>query len=212
MWIHSRKREVTSRAERAARALELRQAGLLQRQIAGEMQISVNYVSDLLVDPTGDKARARKDRYRLPCPQCGRPMDGSGGHANSPKLCTNCMHARQYDERRWNRDAIVQALRAFRDTFGRTPTPVDANPSPSQLKRFSQERRAEIERSAGFGLPSRDTVAREFGSWSAGIKAAGLPPAPLGTRSHRKPHNTRQRAVLARLAQGPASASELKTT
>lgn len=66
------------RAKRYEQASALREAGLLLREIAAEMDISVSYVSDLLVDPAGGKARQRKRRYARPCRRCGATINPNG--------------------------------------------------------------------------------------------------------------------------------------
>ncbi len=65
--------------------------GLLQREIVDVTGLSRAYVSELLIDPTGEGARERKERYRRPCPNCGRLMEGSDGRGvKAPKVCRVC--------------------------------------------------------------------------------------------------------------------------
>jgi hypothetical protein len=70
--------------------------------------------------------------------------------------------------RRWEAQSIIQALRALADTLGRAPT------------------YAELERSDRARYPSPQTVAKHFGSWQAGLSAAGLAPAGRAARWDRQ--------------------------
>jgi len=78
---------------RRARLAELcaiyKRCGRTQKETAAILGISRSYVSELLLDPTGALAKARKDSYRQPCPECGTLMDGSNGR-KGPRLCQGC--------------------------------------------------------------------------------------------------------------------------
>jgi hypothetical protein len=70
---------MTARLERAARARELRAAGCDYKTIAAELGVSRSYAGELVTDPDGSQARARKASYSRPCPECGKPMYGGDG-------------------------------------------------------------------------------------------------------------------------------------
>lgn len=79
----------------AARAREIRDGGALIQDIAAELGVSRSYASELLHDPDGSRARARKDSYAGVCEDCGGPTSGCNGRANAPRLCGVCAAARQ---------------------------------------------------------------------------------------------------------------------
>jgi Homing endonuclease associated repeat len=64
----------------------------------------------------------------------------------------------------WTRERIIRALQADARRRGRPPTQVEWHQATSSRH----------------GRPTAKTVAATFGSWSAGIAAAGLEPRPLG--------------------------------
>jgi site-specific DNA-cytosine methylase len=101
---------------------------------------------------------------------------------------------RRHTGRHWTPERITTAFQEFYNVMGRTPTVDDVDwTSPSRRIRMSPRRIEEAERAARLGLrlPGRGLVAREFGSWSEGIAAAGLTLAPrTAARIHRTPHAT----------------------
>lgn len=182
------------RGDRAAAhrvAVGLRASGFSIRQIAEATGWSRTYVRDLFYDPTGAKARARKDSYRGRCEECGGPTDGSEGRAKAPKICARCIAIRQHEERQWTRETIAEALRVAARVLGRTPVSQDTIRAPSLRVKLSPERVAECERVDQLRdrglliLPPYNTVRREFGSWAAACDAAGLPQPPTGGAAHR---------------------------
>ena len=62
---------------------------------------------------------------------------------------------------RWTRENVIAALRAHHAAAGHSP-------SASSWARAADDH------------PTKETVRLLFGTWSAGLAAAGLPPAPLG--------------------------------
>lgn len=153
------------RVERAAQAAELRAQGLLYREIAARLGVSVSYAQDLVNDPDGSKVRARKDSYRGRCADCGRPTDGSWGRGpQASKRCVRCAGARQ---RIWTRDRIIDALRDFADERGRAPTAGELGAGSNCTDRVAW-------------LPRWQTVRKVFGSYPAACEAAGLPRPRVG--------------------------------
>lgn len=191
------------RAERAAEAAELRAQGLLYREIAERMGISVSYAQDLVNDPDGSALRARKDTYRGTCKDCGAPTDGSNGRVGAPVRCIEC----------WARDAhetsvawLVAEIRHWADLYGRPPSAVDWNIATMRRRnlrydrgddvggRFSDVRIAEAERRhrEDGPWPAQKTVTHTFGSWNAAIEAAGFEPlVPGGRRDPEEWHRRR---------------------
>ncbi len=65
---------------------------------------------------------------------------------------------------KWDREQVIDALQRMAGELGRAPTKEECDESPD-------------------GYPSASTVKRRFGSFTAGVRAAGLEPiGPHGTR------------------------------
>lgn len=204
----------------AEKAEEMRAAGALIREIAEALGIGRSYASDLLHDPDGKLARARKEGYAVPCPDCGAPMSGSNGRNNSPGVCADCAVARQSAERYWTRETILEAFHAFAERFGRPPAAADySGLAPSLAVRLSDERLAEIAavKASGLRLAAPWVVARECGSWAAALTDAGLPTSTGGGNTHRgrravdreSHYSPRMEWLLDRLADQPRTVNEL---
>jgi hypothetical protein len=79
-----------------------------------------------LYDPTGDKARAVKARYRGVCRGCGAPTAPWNGYVArhiSYAYCKSC-HPGSI-ERRWTRECVLEAMRAWHARYGRLPSSYD---------------------------------------------------------------------------------------
>jgi hypothetical protein len=148
---------VSRRAELAARACALRALGLRLAEVADLLGVSPTYASDLVRDPDGSQARARKRRNGGSCCDCGGPTDGSNGRAKAPSRCAGCARRHRLEHAVWSRERVIAALLAFAHEHGRAP-------SASEAGRAS-------------GLPSHGVVMRRFGSWRGALEAAGLSPS-----------------------------------
>lgn len=158
---------MTTRAEREAKARELRSEGLLFREIAEVMGVAASTVDAWINDPGGSKLRSRKDGYRGECDTCGGPTDGSNGPGRASVRCITC--------RMWTPEAILEALRAWGDDHGGIP--------PREI-----DARVGME---GHGrLPYETTVRKLFGSWNAGLLAAGYE----GLHQDKRPETTQAMA------------------
>lgn len=183
------------RAAATALVARLRDAGLLQREISALTGYSRSYVSALVSDPDGSKARARKRSYAGTCATCGAPTDGSNGRAAAPTICARCKAISQHDERRWTRETICAALRRFVEVVGRPPVAEDLHCDPTQHARFSPTRQAEIgeiarlRASGALDVPAYTTIRTVFGSIVAARRAAGIDEVPRGAQAHREPRN-----------------------
>jgi hypothetical protein len=175
-----------TRAQKVSVVRTLRAEGLTHDQIARRLGVSRRTVGSLLADPDGSKQRARRDCYRRPCPECGRPMDGSGGYASSPSLCAACTRARQHESRYWTRERVVDAIRRFAARHGRPPTTTEwrrTNPAEG-YPAFSSI----------YGAPSANGYRAPFATWNDAIRAAGFEP----NRTGRRPDDwSRERIVVA---------------
>ncbi len=156
----------TTRAERAEAVLRLRSRGLTQVRISDELRLSRSYVSAIVADPTGEKERRRRERYRRPCPKCGTLMTGCNGHGSSaPKLCATCAAANAPKE--WTREKIIAAIQRWANEHGRPPTSTD-------WRRVSSDSY----------WPNAGTVVQTLG-WANAVEAAGFPRPHTGLRPER---------------------------
>lgn len=107
----------------------------------------------------------RKRQYSPPCVDCGHLLSGSDGRGpNAPVRCRACNAARQRrDSERW----ILESFREWAQMFGRPPTAPEWNASAEH---------------GGRPWPSATNVINHFGSWSAGLRAAGFEPRPVGVK------------------------------
>lgn len=173
----------------AAKAQALAADGYLQREIADILGVSRSYASSLAsADPLGEKARTRKDSYRGVCEDCGAPTDGSYGPNNRPAVCDACSHARQKADKRWTRDAVIDAVRRFAAQHGRPP-------------RSEEWIRADQKN----GYPPRSAVYRAkrhssspFAKWADAIEEAGFPRPLIGHYKRRPKTARRQTRVRGR--------------
>jgi hypothetical protein len=168
--------------------MALRGAGWTALQIAHELEISRSYASELYLDPTGERARARKARYAGTCQECGSPTYGGDGRAAAPKMCERCTVVHQHEQRYWTRERVIESFQEFHRLFGRSPAALDTSmgATPSARAKVSAERNAEGDRiRAVFKLPLPLTVTRELGSWNRALEAAGLPLNGTGAPTHR---------------------------
>jgi transcriptional regulator with XRE-family HTH domain len=143
-----------TRAENVKKAQDLRAQGLLVREIAERMGVKRSTAQSWLSDPDRSKALRRRARYSQPCIDCGAPTDGSGGFAQRRTRCSACSDRYRHDQRHWTPDQIVAVLQQWAEELG-------APPSATLALR-------------GGALVPCAVVQREFGSWSNGLRAAGL--------------------------------------
>jgi len=121
----SRDRE-TARIRRQ-RALELRSQGLLVREIAAALGVAKSTANQYVADPDGAKLKARKQRYRGRCADCGASTDGSDGPGRAAKRCAKCVAIEhQHETRQWTPERIVTELQAWARQLGRAPTALEA--------------------------------------------------------------------------------------
>ena len=159
----------------------LRADGMLQVEVASELGISKSYVSELERDPTGEAGRARKDSYAAPCVECGAPTSGSEGRKKRP-LCIPCGNVEAAKVLTvWTREAIISAIQWWNVMYGRPPAMHDFNPRAcrTELRDETRAERAERHIREGY-IPWVTTVVTAFGTWNAGIEAAGFSPRQSG--------------------------------
>lgn len=170
------------RAERHAQVVALKESGMTFNQIAAHLGIARSTATSAYYDPTGDQERARKASYSRPCIDCGTPLNGSWGNSpRAPKRCAACAAPLAAETRRvWTADNVVERIREWADRYGDAPAMADWSPHIARHQLHDEDRARRCEDAIGC-WPSPDSVIRIFGSWNAGLEAAGFTPrAPHG--------------------------------
>src|SRR5437763_72138 len=112
---------VLERRRAVALARHFRESeGLSIAQIAGRLGRSPATIKAYFYDPTGEKARAVKARYVGVCRGCGAYTQPRNGKGDAYAYCKHC-HPGAI-ERRWTREAVLAAMRKWRDRYGRLPS------------------------------------------------------------------------------------------
>ena len=129
---------VTERRRAAQLARHYRdQEGLSIAEIARRLGRAEATIKAYLYDPTGDKARAVKARYRGVCRGCGAPTAPRNGKGDAYAYCKRCHPGTIAPQ--WTRERVREAMRAWRaatalrrrPTTGRAPTHGGAAPRRS---------------------------------------------------------------------------------
>ena len=119
--------------------------------------------------------RCRKTQYSRPCVDCGTLLNGSDGRGpNASQRCPTCAirHAKETGLRKvWTRDRLLAAIQAWAECYGGPPAICDWDPTRARENLHDTAREA---RYFAGDWPHAHTVIREFGSWSAGLEAAGF--------------------------------------
>jgi hypothetical protein len=158
------------------RVLERRRAVALARhfreaedlsiaQIAGRLGRSPATVKAYFYDPTGEKARRVKARYRGVCRGCGAYTQARNGKGDAYAYCKAC-HPGAI-ERRWTRERVLDAMLQWRSRYGRLPSSYD-------WSRTHADRRGgePVARLVAGDWPSASAVIGVYGSWTAARTAA----------------------------------------
>lgn len=138
--------------------------------------------------------RERKRSYGGVCEDCGAPTDGSNGREKAPRHCYRCApkHAMV-----WTPERVIAALQLYYATYGECSTAMFGAGSPH---RHPPERLAEFRRRFEAGsYPQVNTVQARFGSWNAGLEAAGIPIAsgPYANQGRAMAADTGERRLCA---------------
>jgi AcrR family transcriptional regulator len=154
----------TDRAQERRRAVALafhyREAEELSiAEIARRLGRSPATVKGYFYDPTGEKARAVKARYRGVCRGCGAPTSARNGKGDAYAYCKSC-HPGAI-EPRWTRERVRAAMRAWEQRYGRPPSSYD-------WSRTHAHRRggAALERLKHGDWPAPATVTELYDSWA----------------------------------------------
>ena len=157
---------VLERRRAVALARHFREAeGLSIRQIADRLGRSPATIKAYFYDPTGDKARAVKARYVGVCQGCGAYTQPRNGKGDAYAYCKAC-HPGAI-ERRWTRERVLDAMRAWRAQHGRLPSSYDW--SVTHARRRGGEA---LERLSHGDWPSPAVVTLVCGGWPRARAAA----------------------------------------
>jgi hypothetical protein len=138
--------------------------GLSIRQIADRLGRSPATIKAYFYDPTGDKARAVKARYQGVCRGCGAYTQARNGKGDAYAYCKACRPGAIV--RVWTRERVLEAMRDWRDRYGRLPSSYDWSATHA-------DRRGGVayQRLATGDWPSASVVTAAFGSWAAALEA-----------------------------------------
>lgn len=121
--------------------------------------------------------RCRKQTlYTGTCIDCGGPTGYSGTSVPRDR-CVPCagVHIRETGSKKvWPRPALIAAIQGWAEVYGEPPATPDWCPHHARLLK-DEERARRFEEGEG-AWPTFMTVVREFGTWNAGIAAAGFTP------------------------------------
>jgi len=167
-----------TRAELYALYAPLRNEGYTVAEIAARYGKARSSVHAILDDPDGSKQRARRRRYQGTCATCGARTDGSNGSAKAPRYCATCFPlspefaAQKAAQTYWTRELLIERIQEWAELYGEPPAIPDW--SPSQARCNHDEPRARRFEDARPHWPWFTSVVRVFGSWRAGLEAAGF--------------------------------------
>lgn len=164
-----------TRAEKVAEVRALRESGLLLREVAERLGLSISAVSDYIHDPDGSKARARKRRlYSRPCIDCGQEVRCQGLLEMSRRSgrCKDCdRRLIQSDPKaRLQRHGAHRFTKVYSDEFITAclrAAAVDGRLTGPMYEQW---------RAGRTGVPSRELIVARCG-WNNAVRAAGLQPA-----------------------------------
>jgi AraC-like DNA-binding protein len=152
---------VVERRRAVALARHYREAeGLSIVQIAGRLGRSPATIKAYFYDPTGEKARAVKARYQGVCRGCGAYTQPRNGKRDAYAYCKAC-HPGAI-QRRWTRDRVLDAMRAWQARYGRWPSSYDWSRTHARRRGGGT-----LERLREGDWPSPSVVTDVYGSWTA---------------------------------------------
>ena len=157
---------VTERSRAAQLARHYRdQEGLSIAEIARRLGRAEATIKAYLYDPTGDKARAVKARYRGACCGCGAPTAPRNGKGDAYAYCKRCHPGAIALQ--WTRERVREAMRAWRARYGAAPSSYDW--SRTHARRRGGEA---LKRLQAGEWPAPSTVIDLYTSWAAAIADA----------------------------------------
>jgi hypothetical protein len=166
------------------RVAERRRAVALARHYRDSQQLSIAEiarrlgrapatVTAYLYDPTGEKARAVKARYRGVCRSCGATTSPRNGKHDAHAYCYRCRPGAAAPQ--WTRERIRDALHRWAARYGRAPSSYDW--SRTHARRRDDEA---LQRLKAGDWPAPTTVTRLYGTWAHAVADAFAdPPQPV---------------------------------
>jgi hypothetical protein len=122
-------------------------------------------VKAYLYDPTGEKARAVKARYRGYCRTCGADTSPRNGKGDAYAYYRRCRPGAAASK--WTRERVGAAMRAWRDLYGHPPSSYDRS------RTHARRRGAEALRRLELGTwPAPATVESLYATWAAALTDA----------------------------------------
>lgn len=166
-----------TRAEAYAWVVALRADGWTYKRIAAELCVSRSYVHELIVDPAGDRARARKRRAGGVCEDCGAATSYGKPGEGPARRCGPCRKKLEKAACYWTDERCLDAAREWRRRFGDWPTAtewrrantIDGFRFPTFSSCYTPDPHAPSEH-----------YERPWRSWSAFLVAAGADPDDVG--------------------------------
>ena len=122
------------------------------------------------LDPTGEKARAVKARYRGRCRSCGAITSPRNGKHDAHVYCHRCRPGAAAPQ--WTRERVRDALRRWAERYGRAPSSYDWSRTHARRRGEQALRRLDLD-----DRPAPATVAKLYGSWSRALADAFADPA-----------------------------------
>jgi hypothetical protein len=157
---------VAERQRAVALARHYRDAeGLSIAQIAERLGRAPATVKGYFYDPSGEKARAVKARYVGVCRGCGAYTQPRNGKGDAYAYCKAC-HPGAI-ARRWSREGVLDAMREWRELYGRLPSSYDWSRTHARRRGGDALARLAVE-----AWPAASVVTDIFGSWAAARAAA----------------------------------------
>src|SRR5438552_15808605 len=99
------------------------QEGLSIAEIARRLGRAEATIKTYLYDPTGDKARTVKARYRGVCRGCRAPTAPRNGKGDAYAYCKRCHPGAIAPQ--WTRERVREAMRGWRARYGAAPSSYD---------------------------------------------------------------------------------------
>jgi hypothetical protein len=112
-----------------------------------------------LYDPTGEKARATKARYRGTCEVCGAPTSGADGKGRAARRCQRC---KPQSVPKWTHEKVRVAHRAWHERYGFVATVYDWSGTHARWRGGTA-----LERYEAGDWPSGPVIRRLYGSPAA---------------------------------------------
>lgn len=170
--------------DRVQFALELRAQGYGYKRIGRALGVSPSTVRRWVLPGAREAnllaSREAKRRRTGTCVDCGGVTRYNGHGRESSERCASCSRAKQMGERKWTREAVIDAIQRWAAEHGRPPSASDWN-YRSEYKTSDFPWATQVYRGSG-------NVNAPFAYWADAIEAAGFPRPRVGAydRSRRK--------------------------